>query len=129
MKLRFLAVLAAGLSLAGAAAGCSNTNEPEPRPAIIDACESNTGTVCGVWTLSGDTAYDAEWQQGSRAVLRIERFDEDTVVLIRRDTPNSTSAGMTAVYRGRVDGDAVASGQVTWTIQGQTFSGTWFADW
>lgn len=131
MKLRFLAVLSAGLSLAGVAASCSSPTDPDAfrPPAVIDACETNTATVCGTWTLSGDTAYDAEWQQGSRAVIRIERFTEDTVVLVRQDKPGSTSAGMTAVYRGRVDGDVVASGEVTWTIDGQTFSGTWFGDW
>lgn len=129
MKLRFVTVLAAGLALAGAAAGCADPNGPEPRPAIIDTCETNTGTVCGTWTLRGDTAYDAEWQQGASAVIRIERFTEDTVVLVRTDKPNSTSAGMTAVYRGRVRRDAVVDGQVTWTLQGRTFSGTWFADW
>jgi hypothetical protein len=128
--MKFRTFAAAWLMLAGALAGCKNTNEPEPNPlpATVYACESNTAELCAYWNLDG-TEYHAEWPDGARAVIRVERFDADSAVFWRTDKPLSTSAGMTAVYRGQVRDRSVTGGRVTWSEDGLTISGTWTADW
>lgn len=129
MKIRAFAAPAACLLFAGVLAACENSNEPEPYPATIMECETNTGTVCGTWTLNESDEYDAVWAQGSGAVITIERFDADSAVFMRTDKPGTTSAGMVAMYRGRVQGSAVIDGRVTWSHNGITVSGSWNATW
>jgi hypothetical protein len=126
----FRTFAAAGLMLAGALAGCQTPSGPQPKPlpATIYACESNTAQLCAYWNLDG-TEYHAEWPNGARAVIRVERFDADSVVFRRTDKPLSTSAGMTAVYRGQVRDQSVTSGRVTWTQDDFSVRGTWSADW
>ncbi|HEY0024318.1 MAG TPA: Ig-like domain-containing protein [Longimicrobium sp.] len=97
-------------------------------PAIIQSCETNTATLCANWTLA-DSVYNAVWQQGSKAVISVERFDADSVRFSRVD-PSGTSQGMKAVYRGLAANRAVQSGLVTWThVEGYSFSGMWNATW
>lgn len=96
-------------------------------PATINACETNTATLCSAWTLA-DSLYNATWQQGSQAVIRVGHFSADSVRFNRVD-PAGTSAGMTAVYRGSVAGRSVQGGMVTWTQPGAVFSGTWTGTW
>jgi hypothetical protein len=97
-------------------------------PATIQSCETNTATLCASWTLA-DSVYNAVWQQGSQAVISVERFDADSVRFSRVD-PSGTSQGMRAVYRGIPTNRAVQNAQVTWThVQGYSFSGIWNATW
>jgi len=97
-------------------------------PAVIQSCETNTATLCANWTLA-DSLYNAVWQQGSKAVIRVARFDADSVRFTRLD-PSGTSQGMQAVYRGVPANRAVQNAQVTWThVEGYSFSGIWNATW
>jgi uncharacterized lipoprotein YmbA len=97
-------------------------------PATIQSCETNTATLCATWTLA-DSVYNAVWQQGSMAVISVERFDADSVRFSRVD-PSGTSQGMRAMYRGVPTNRAVQNAQVTWThVQGYSFSGIWNANW
>lgn len=97
-------------------------------PATIRSCETNTATLCADWTLA-DSVYNAVWEQGSKAVISVERFDADSVRFSRFD-PSGTSQGMRAVYRGAPVNRAVPGGRVTWThVEGYSFSGFWNASW
>jgi FecR protein len=92
-------------------------------PRVIRECETYQGTICGTWTLRGNQ-FDAVWQNGAGAMVTIERFDRNAVVLMRRDT----NSDFTARYTGRVSGNRI-DGSVTWTSQGRSWSGTWNANW
>lgn len=82
--------------------------------------------ICGTWTLQGDHI-NAVWNNGAKATLDVEQFDNNGVVITRKDTEGS-SAGLTARYEGRPIGNHV-DGSVTWNWNGSTWSGTWKADW
>lgn len=97
-------------------------------PATVTACETNTATLCAPWTFSNGQ-YTAIWSQGSQAVIRVERFDTDSVRFVRED-PAGTSAGMVAVYRGIPSPSGVTNGLVTWTPPNHySFNGRWSANW
>lgn len=96
-------------------------------PATIQSCETNTAKLCANWTLS-DSLYNAVWQQGSQAVITVERFDADSVRFSRLD-PSGTSQGMRATYRGVPVNRAVANASVVWTQNGFSFGGRWDATW
>lgn len=127
MKLRAVLATAALLTLAACDEDSTAPN-PVVLPNVIEACETNTQEVCGTWTLSNGV-YNAVWPQGSRATIRVTRFDGAAVVFTREDSPGSSSAGLTAEYSGVVVNDAVQNGTVTWTHNGLRFSGTWRASW
>jgi hypothetical protein len=114
-------ILAAALLLA--LAGCKSSTGPDS----ITVCETNTARLCTAWVRSGKQ-YVADWAQGSHAIIKVSRFD-NTAVSFVRDDPSGTSAGMHAVYSGTPSGHSVRDGVVTWTYNGDTFSGTWTADW
>jgi len=95
-------------------------------PASISACETNTATLCSTWTLA-DSVYNARWEQGSQAVIRVGHFSADSVRFERED-PAGTSSGTRAVYQGTVS-ERTSAGIVTWTLGGTSFSGTWSALW
>jgi hypothetical protein len=123
IRLRSLLFLAA-------LAGCGNDGtgiEPLTPPQVIQSCETNTAMLCANWQRMNNGKYEATWSQGSYAVIEATKFTADSVVFTRND-PSGTSAGMQAVYRGAPDGDTVV-GTVTWTYNGQTFSGLWQAEW
>lgn len=107
----------------------SNTNQPglvSSVPQSLDECETYTSEICGMWTLQGDHI-NAVWNNGAKATLNVEQFDDNGVVITRQDTDGS-SAGLTARYEGRPIGNHV-DGSVTWNWNGSTWSGTWKADW
>ncbi len=95
-------------------------------PTLINECETSVSTICGVWTLTG-TNYIAQWQNGARAQLYIQRFDSGGIVITRSDT-SGISAGMTARYTGQPTGNSV-SGEVVWVENGFSKKGTWNANW
>lgn len=114
--------------LAALSVGCSKSSTvPDPLPARILQCETNTATVCGTWTQIGGH-YRAVWTQGSEANIEIERFDRDVVVFTRSDDVGPTPK-MQARYVGVREGRAVRDGHVTWTNEGLTYSGRWQAEW
>lgn len=97
-------------------------------PNMIRECESYQGTVCGTWTLRGNQ-FHAEWTNGAKAVLTVEKFDNDQIIITRSDTESSASRGFTARYTGKLSGNQIVEGIVSWTHNGRTWSGTWTANW
>jgi hypothetical protein len=97
-------------------------------PGVINECESYGGTVCGTWTLRG-SQLDANWSNGAKAVLTIEKFDNEQVIITRTDTSASFSRGFSARYTGKLAGNSITDGKVTWNDGGRTWSGTWTANW
>ena len=95
---------------------------PHP-PSVLHECETYNRTICGTWTLAGG-GFKARWENGATAVLTIEEFGRD-VRLRRTDTG---SEKLTAIYTGIRSGTKI-EGKVTWTANGQTWSGTWNAEW
>jgi hypothetical protein len=96
-------------------------------PASLQECETYTSEICGRWTLEGDH-YIAEWDNGATALLNIERCSPTDIVLTRYDSGGS-SAGLSARYVAQISGNAIRNGRVTWTWNGNTWSGTWEASW
>lgn len=72
-------------------------------PNMMSECEG-TG-ACGVWTFNG-TQGTAQWPYGAVANLTVKRFDSDSVVIQRTD-PSGSSAGLTAVYTGKIHGSRI----------------------
>jgi hypothetical protein len=95
-------------------------------PYSLQECETYTSEICGTWTLQG-SHINAVWNNGAKATLNVEQFDNNGVVITHQDTVG-TSAGLTARYEGRPIGNHV-EGSVTWNWNGTTWSGTWKADW
>lgn len=79
----------------------------------LTECE---GQICGGdWKISGLQG-SAHWPNGSVGSLTVERFDHDQVIIHRQDS-GGTSAGITAVYSGKLHDDRV-DGKVTYTWPG-----------
>lgn len=74
------------------------------------------GNVSGRWKFDGVMG-TADWSNGAEAVVVVERFDGSGVEIRRIDLPNSSSYGLTAVYRGTIHGDQV-EGSVVWSWNG-----------
>ena len=104
-------------------------DEPKARafviPAVLEQCETGQQQICGRWTRQGN-AFRAVWRNGATATIAIERFDANSVVLTRRDTKD---VGFSARYSGKVTGNKIRAGRVTWNWQGRSWSGTWTASW
>jgi hypothetical protein len=76
------------------------------------------------------------WNNGAIAVLTVggSLTANTSGTLNRTDTPQSVSAGMTAVYTGQISaqGNSITNGSVTWTWPGHSgypTTGTWLATW
>jgi hypothetical protein len=99
-------------------------------PERLWECERNgerNDEACGTWTFHG-TEGSGRWQTGAMAELTVQQFDPMWII-IRRSDPVGPSAGLIAIYRGRLDGDRV-EGTVTWTWVGHwdhQVEGTWYA--
>jgi len=72
--------------------------------------------------------FEAKWSNGAQAVLTIEKFDSEGVIITRRDSSESVSQNFGAVYTGKISGNSI-SGEVTFTQNGQSWDGTWSATW
>jgi hypothetical protein len=105
----------------------------ESSPTIPSVIHETEGRAFGTWTLANGQ-YNAGWSNGAIAVITVERFDSQSVILRRTDSSNSVSRGLTAVYTGRISGtgDSIQNGSVTWTwpgVSGYPATGTWNASW
>jgi hypothetical protein len=96
-------------------------------PRILNECETYTSEICGTWTLEGDH-FNAKWENGATAILKVQNWDANQVVLNRYDSEGASS-GLSARYEGKINGNTIEDGSVTWTWQGSTWSGTWNANW
>ncbi len=89
-----------------------------------DACETYSGTICGIWTRDGTSnTWYASWSNGATATLIITQNGNQ--VTVERSDPN----GLLAAYVGTLNADGnYVSGTVTWCCDGfGTRSGTWDA--
>lgn len=106
---------------------------------LQQVCEMAEGEgqkeICGTWLWDLKAqAFNATWQNGAKAVLKVEKMSDGEIVLTRRDL-SGTSEGLTARYVGRNAGDAIEgdvpiqllAGTVTWEFNGSTSTGTWRA--
>jgi enterochelin esterase-like enzyme len=88
------------------------------------------GKVRATWRFDGVLG-TGDWNNGAEAKVVIERFDEGGVELHRIDLPNSSSYGLTAVYKGALHDDRV-EGTVVWSWNGhwndQHPAGHWSAE-
>lgn len=83
----------------------------------------------GTWVFHGILG-DAQWNNGDAAKMVIERFGRDGIRIQRIDVPNSASYGLTAVYKGTLEGHRI-EGSVVWSWNGhwndQHPAGRWSA--
>ncbi len=96
-------------------------------PQTLHECENGGSDICGTWTLQGNQ-YIANWDNGATATLNVESWGASNVILTRNDAGGS-SAGLSARYEGQINGNKIENGKVTWTLNGNTWSGTWNANW
>lgn len=113
----------------GSGNGGNGTGGGQMAPSIpqsLRECETYTSEICGTWTLEGDH-FNANWDNGATATIKVEQWDTTGVVLTRYDSTGS-SAGLSARYEGQLNGSIIDNGVVTWTWNGNTWSGTWRVD-
>ena len=106
--------------------GTGNGQMTASIPQSLRECETYTSEICGTWTLEGDH-FNADWDNGATATIKVEKWDTTGVVLTRYDSTGS-SAGLSARYEGQLNGNTIENGVVTWTWNDNTWSGTWRAD-
>ena len=94
-------------------------------PDVIKECESG---CCGTLTRQGNQ-FKAVWSNGAKATLIIEQFDNNQVILTRNDLAESVSKNFSAKYTGKLSGNQIIEGKVTWTQNGRSWFGTWTASW
>lgn len=103
----------------------------------LEECEIPEGgkELCGSWSWNRKTQkFDAEWANGAKGELAVEKMNNGELVLLRRDLSGPT-AGLTARYSGQnagneITGDVVQAllkGTVTWEYHQTTTKGTWQA--
>ena len=99
--------------------------KPISVPDAIKECESG---ICGTWTRQGNQ-FKAVWSNGAKATLIIEQFDNNQIVITRNDLAESVSKNFSAKYTGKLSGNQIIEGKVTWTQNGRSWFGTWTASW
>lgn len=90
-------------------------------------CETWERQICGTWTWDATKQqFNASWGSVAVAVLKLEQFDQNQVVLSRFD-PSDPVNGMRARYVGKRNGNVI-TGTVTWNRGSSApWSGTWQA--
>jgi enterochelin esterase-like enzyme len=114
------------------------TQAPPPAPAIqiptsLTECEANQcaqGREGGcVWEFHGMEGA-ARCRNGATAMLVIQQFDANGIIILRTDPPNSISYGLTAIYTGTLHDNRI-TGYGSWSWPGHwnnhNPSGRWFA--
>ena len=88
------------------------------------ASENFGGKVEGTWRYNPATrSFQAHWRNGSDAVLQLQSYDGNRIVITRTDASGPT-AGLNVRYEGTATSDGFA-GQVLWTWSDQARRGTW----
>jgi len=82
-------------------------------PARLSECE--TYGCGGDWRFN-DRKGTAHWPNGAEAELTVERWDQDQVIIRRKDISAQT-LGATAVYTGKINGNRI-EGEATYTWPG-----------
>jgi len=93
-------------------------------PHKIAQCE-RAGTApqkCSTWTWNGNQ-FEGRWSDGAVGQMTVERFDADGVVITRVDQTGA-SAGLTATYIGKLNGNVI-QGTAVWVLNGKSVRGTW----
>ncbi|MFB3764692.1 MAG: hypothetical protein ACE14P_05525 [Methanotrichaceae archaeon] len=106
---------------------CPNNKISSVLPKSMRECENGGSEICGTWTLQGNQ-YMAKWDNGASATLTIANWGDSGVVVTRYDSEGS-SRGLSARYEGKLNGNKIENGKVTWTWNGRAWSGTWNANW
>ena len=95
---------------------------PDSLPAAIletecqaSQCAPDAG-ISGTWTFSGILGA-GQWNNGAEATIVIDRFEPGDIEIRRIDRPDSASYGLTAVYKGALQGDRI-EGTVVWSWNG-----------
>jgi enterochelin esterase-like enzyme len=138
--MRVVFLLAAFFILPSAFAPAQTTSSALPSASNLPSSLVETeceGSQCaptrgnqGIWVFHGSLG-DAQWSSnGAAAKLVILRFDAGGIDIRRIDLPDSSSYGLTAVYKGTLHGDRI-DGAVVWSWNGhwndQHPSGRWVA--
>lgn len=103
-------------------------SEQQEKESIPNVIHESEGGFQGTWTRQGNT-FEAVWDNGAKATLTIEKFDNDQVVIKRDDTGASVSHNFKATYTGRLSGNSIVDGKVAYEQNGNKWDGTWSARW
>jgi enterochelin esterase-like enzyme len=102
-------------------------------PAALTECEADQcapGREGGCLLTFHDRQGEARCSNGAHFKLEVQKFDTDGIVLRRTELTDSVSAGLTALYTGKLHGDRI-TGIGTWSWPGHwnnhNPSGRWFA--
>ncbi len=83
---------------------------------------------CAMWTFARNNEHRkiglGKWRTGEEAVLELESAENNQVVVIRTDVTGS-KAGLTATYRGTLEGNGVG-GTYTSYFKGEREDGHWY---
>ncbi len=96
------------LVLFGSSRAAAQRQPPDGVPSVIHECE---GSLCSDWTWSNGQ-FVARWPNRAIATLTVESFTASSVRIIRTDTSNSSTAGLTAVYTAQISaqGNRIVNG-------------------
>ncbi|MBA3237670.1 MAG: FecR domain-containing protein [Parachlamydiaceae bacterium] len=103
----------------------------------MQQCESTSGLeeICGTWSWNKATQrFDAAWNNGEKAVLKVEKMSDGEIVLTRDDEKKNSTI-RTARYVGHNEGvqslgDVIfqlIKGTVSWEKDGVKTEGAWHA--
>jgi len=108
------------------------TETPTDAAGIPAAIQETENTHSAVWTFNGGRG-QGRWDDGGIiADLVVQRWDNNGVLIFRRNTPGSVSPGLTAIYTGQINGNKIVNGLVVWSWKGfpkGVARGTWNASW
>lgn len=105
-----------------------STVSAQALPSVIH--ETEGGFYIGTWTWNGH-GYNASWTNGALAVLTVQSFTPNSVVIDRTDISGSVSFGVVGVYTGQIssDGNSIVNGVLNWTYGGNSFTEGWTGSW
>ncbi len=119
----------AALLAAAGKAGSPVSGVPLEPPGIWKECEDSNVRICGTWMYHQESGnFEAKWDNGAAATLKLGKFDGKEVRITRNDQ-SGASKGLQAVYTGRITATGIVDGKVTWTWGGRSWSGAGKADW
>ncbi len=105
-------------------ANCSIVSAETPPAGVWNAIESFGGPIYSRWTFQPATgSFQARWNNGNQATLKLEAFDPQRIVVTRYDA-NGPTAGLRVRYEG-LRSENGYKGDVTWYWQGRPQRGQW----